>query len=179
MGVGILELPARGSLLLLIFLNTFLLPSICIYYLYRVRHIPDMQLDNPEDRRLPYIITIILYIATTYVLKYRLSPISEIAPRISAGLAGITFSLIVVAVVNRYWKISAHATGVGGVIGALGCVLFRFDAEMLFYPVLAWILLGGALCSARLYMNAHTPAQIAAGLTTGILCSVITVYLWF
>ena len=179
MGVSILDLSAQGSLLLLIFLNTFLLPSICIYYLYRARYIPSMHMNQPEDRRLPYMVTVILYMATTYVLKFKLSPISEMAPRLAAGLGGITFSLLVVLLVNRYWKISAHATGIGGVIGIIGCVLFKFNTDMLLFPMLGWILIGGFLCSARLYLNAHTPAQILAGLGTGIISAIFTVFFWF
>jgi hypothetical protein len=177
-GVSALELPAIGSLLLLIFLNTFIAPSVIIYYFHRFGVISSLHVDNLRERRLPYLVSIIIYGFAAYLFGWKLQPIGELAPQISIILAGVTVSLIFVALVSLFWKISAHATGIGGAIGILTSLLLRFDETTLFVPLLLTIVMGGFLMSARLQLNAHTWAQIAAGVLGGIAVGTCTVFLF-
>lgn len=177
-GVSALELPALGSLLLLIFLNTFVAPSVIIYYFHRFGLISSLHVDNLRERRLPYLVSIIIYGFAAYLFGWRLQPIGELAPQISIILVGVTVSLVFVALVSLFWKISAHATGIGGTIGILGALLMRFDETSLFIPLLLTVIIGGFLMSARLHLNAHTPAQIAAGIAGGIAVGAGTVTLF-
>jgi hypothetical protein len=177
-GVGALELPALGSLLLLIFLNTFIAPSVIIYYFYRFGLLSSLHVDNLKERRLPYLASIIIYAFASYLFGWRLQPIGELAPQISIILAGVTVSLIFVAAISLFWKISAHATGVGGSIGILTSLLLRFDEPALFIPLLLTIVMSGFLMSARLQLNAHTSGQIAAGVLGGIVVGAGTVFLF-
>jgi hypothetical protein len=177
-GVGALELPALGSLLLLIFLNTFIAPSVIIYYFYRFGLLSSLHVDNLKERRLPYLVSIIIYAFASYLFGWRLQPIGELAPQISIILAGVTVSLLFVAAISLFWKISAHATGVGGSIGILTSLLLRFDEPALFIPLLLTIVMSGFLMSARLQLNAHTSGQIAAGVLGGIVVGAGTVFLF-
>ena len=178
-GVGALELPALGSLLLLIFLNTFVAPAVIIYYFYRFGLVSSLHVDNLRERRLPYLVSAIIYAISTYLFGWKLQPIAELAPQISVILGSATLSLIIVALVSLFWKISAHATGIGGAIGIVMALLMRYDESTLLNPLLIAIVTGGFLMSARLYMNAHNLAQIAAGVFCGIFIGVGTVYYYF
>jgi hypothetical protein len=179
MGVSTLDLTAQRSLLLLIFLNTFLAPSLLIFYFYRSGYISSMHLDSLPDRRLPYLTTLLIYGLCTYVFGWQFHPVSELAPQIAVVLGSITFSLAVVALVSMWWKISAHATGIGGGMGALGGIFLRFGDSSLFFPILAGVLITGVLLSARLHLNAHTPSQTVAGLGLGVGISIAAVFLFF
>ena len=178
-GVSALELPGLGSLLLLIFLNTFIAPTIIIYYFYRLGIISTLHVDSLAERRLPYLASIIIYTIATYLFGWKLQPIAELAPQIAILLGSVTISLIIVAVVSLFWKISAHATGMGGAIGILTSLIIRFEEHLLLTPLLIAILITGFLLSARLYLNAHTPAQIMAGFACGLAVSSATVYFFF
>jgi membrane-associated phospholipid phosphatase len=171
-GVSSLELPEIGSLLLLIFLNTFVAPSLVVYYMYRFGLTTTLQIESLAERRLPYLASILLYGLATYLFGWKLQRIGEMAPQISVFLWSATVALIVVFLVSLYWKISAHATGLGGVLGTLICLLIRFDEPLLLYPVLLTIVICGLVISARLQQNAHTPAQVLAGLFAGVAVSV-------
>ena len=138
-----------------------------------------MHVENLRERRLPYLVSIIIYGISTYLFGWKLQPIGELAPQISIVLGSVTVSLILVALISLFWKISAHATGVGGAIGILTALLMRFDEPDLLIPLLLTILTGGALMSARLQLNAHTPAQILAGIISGLTIGVSTVYYYF
>ena len=178
-GVSALSTAARGSLLFLLFLNTFVVPALMIYTFYRLGIIRNLYLDARSERQLPYLITLILYALSTYLFGWQFQPISELAPQIAVVLGSITLSLVVVALVSLRWKISAHATGMGGFLGALGGVIVRYGDFSLFFPLLIGILLTGIVLSARLRLNAHTPAQVVAGLAVGLFISILAVSMFF
>ncbi|WP_229368222.1 hypothetical protein [Telluribacter humicola] len=179
LGINTLSLSAQGSLLLLLFMNTFLAPALVIFYFYKLGYIRSLHLDNLADRRLPYITTVIIYTFATYLFGWQFEPISDLAPGISIVLGSITFSMAVVALISLRWKISAHATGMGGCLGAIACLFLRYGDTTLFYPLILGILITGWLMSARLHLNAHTPAQVGAGLALGVVVSTVAIFTFF
>lgn len=178
-GVSALEFPAIGSLLLLIFINTFVAPAVIIYYFHRFGLVSSLHVENLKERRLPYLVCAVLYGISTYLFGWQLQPIGELAPQISIILGSATVSLIFVAVVSLFWKISAHAAGIGGAIGILAALLMRFDESTLLNPLLLTIIAGGFVMSARLQMNAHTPFQIFSGILGGFLIGNAAIYFFF
>lgn len=141
--------------------------------------ISSLHVEDAAERRIPYIACVIIYGLATYLFGWQLQPIGELAPQISVILASVTLSLALIAMVSYFWKISAHATGIGGAIGMLSGLMIRFDESTLLLPLLLTILIGGWLMSARLQLNAHTPLQILAGVFCGLLVSSGTVYYFF
>ena len=178
-GVIALSASARVSLLVLLFLNTFVAPALVIYYMYRLGVVESLQLQTLRDRRLPYLLTIIIYSLSTYLFGWQFQPISELAPQIAVVLGSITVSLVLVALISLGWQISAHATGMGGCLGALGGVILRFGDFSLFFPLVISVVITGLLLSARLHLNAHTLAQVVTGLGLGVLVSMAAVFLFF
>lgn len=178
-GVSAFELPALGSLLLLLWLNTFIAPAIMMFYFKKMGMITSLYVEDAAERRVPYIACVVIYGLATYLFGWQLQPIGELAPQISVILASVTLSLAVIAMVSYFWKISAHATGIGGAIGLLSGLMIRFDESALLLPLLFTILIGGCLMSARLQLNAHTPTQILAGVFCGLFVSSGTVYFFF
>lgn len=178
-GVSAFELPALGSLLLLLFLNTFIAPALVVYYFQKMGIISTMHVDDLAERRLPYLACIIIYGIATYLFGWKLQPIAELAPHIAIILGAATISLLIVTVVSLFWKISAHATGIGGSLGMLTGLLIRHDEAQLLIPLIFTVLIAGWLLSARLHLNAHTPAQILVGVICGVFVSSLTVYFFF
>lgn len=167
--VGLMSL--KMGLLLLIFLQTFILPVFSIYALYRFGFVNDLKMETLEDRRIPYLVTVAIYtfVATFFTMKLKQ------LPEVALIMTGITFSIAAVALISLYWKISAHAVGISGTLGALIGVLIKFGSYELFYPIIAVIIIAGFLLSARLHLNAHTPAQIVAGSFMGLIVSLSVV----
>ena len=125
-GVSAFELPALGSLLLLLCLNTFIAPALIIYYFRKMGVISSIYVDDVTERRLPYLACVVVYGIATYLFGWQLQPIGELAPQISVILASVTLSLVLVTMVSYFWKISAHGTGIGGSIGMLSALIVRF-----------------------------------------------------
>jgi membrane-associated phospholipid phosphatase len=71
--------------------------------------------------------------------------------------------LAALALINIFWLISIHATGIMATLVIVG-MIFGWAAGI--GIVLPFVI---AVCAVRLYLKRHTPAQIVAGLVLGIL----------
>ena len=176
LGMDAFSVSLRLSLLVLIFVGTFAVPSLLIYYLFRSGYVQRLQLDTLADRRLPYFLTALIYFFLAYLFAFRMQGISDLAPEIGMLIGGIAMSILLVGLISLSWQISAHTVGIGGVVGIITSFIFRFSITDLFLPLLLLVLLAGLVASARLKLNAHTPAQISAGLALGLIVSFVTVY---
>ncbi len=166
----------RLSLLVLIFVGTFAVPSLLIYYLFRSGYVQSLYLNTLADRRLPFFLTALIYLFLAYLFAFRMEGISSLAPEIGILLGGIAVSILLVGIISLSWQISAHSVGISGVVGIIGSMMLRFGLTDLFFPLLLLVLLAGFVASARLKLNAHTPAQISVGLMLGLTVSFLTVY---
>lgn len=178
MGLDTFSGTLRISLWVLIVVGTFAVPSLLILFLFRSGYIRDLQLDDRSDRRIPYLLTGFVYSFLTFLFAFRMQLVSEVAPEIAIILGSITISILLVGVISLFWKISAHSVGIGGSIGALAAIMFKFSETDLLYTLTAFIVLAGLIASARLHLNAHTLSQVCAGLFLGILVSLATVFLF-
>ena len=178
--LGLDAFPAgfRSSLLLLITVGTFGVPAILIYYLFRSGFIPSLYLEERLDRRLPYLLTGIIYSVLTILFATRMQLVSDTSPQIAVILGGITVSIWLVGIISLYWKISAHSVGIGGVLGTLITITVKLGETDLIFLLVLFVGLAGLLMSARLYLNAHTLAQVNLGLLMGLIISVLAVWLW-
>ncbi|MBC3786518.1 hypothetical protein [Spirosoma utsteinense] len=176
LGVDVYAPTIRLSLLVLIFVGTFGVPALLIYYLYRSGLVQTLHLTTLADRRLPFFLTALVYVLLTYLFAFRMDLISTIAPEIGVLLGSIALSILLVGIISLYWQISAHSVGISGVVGILAGVMLKFSLTELFVPLLLSVLLTGLVGSARLRLNAHTPAQIGAGVVLGLIVSLVAVF---
>lgn len=168
----------RVSLLVLIFVGTFMVPSVLLYYLFRIGYVQDMQLTSLTDRRLPYFLTALIYLLVAYLFTFRMQAVSTLAPEIGILISSTAISILIVGLISLSWQISAHGVGVGGVLGTIASLIVKFSITDLFIPLIVLVLLTGFVSSARLKLNAHTPIQLGAGLALGLVIGLCTVY-WF
>ncbi|GAB3723224.1 hypothetical protein [Spirosoma lituiforme] len=168
----------RLSILVLVFVGTFMVPSLLIYYLYRSGYVSSLQLTTLADRRLPYFLSALIYFITAYLFTFQMQGLSTLAPEIGIIIGSIAVSILFVGIISLSWQISAHGVGIGGVVGVIGSLMLKFGLTDLFVPLLLLVMLSGFVASARLRLNAHTPAQVGAGLALGLLVSLLTVS-WF
>ncbi len=162
--MGVSNDDIRNKILMLLVVCTFLIPMLSTYMLYRLGSIKSLHMEDRQDRLFPFIAATLFYILTTYLFVKQLSALYLI----TLILSGITFCLLLVTVVSFFWKISAHSVGIAGIVGFLIGLYYQYAAIEYFYPLLLVVLLAGLLMSARLYLNAHTPAQVLAGAAAGL-----------
>lgn len=147
------------------FFFTGLVPLVVILFLIRRGEVTDLYITNPQERTMPYFYTLCGYGFWCYFLY----GVLHLPMFFLYSAIGATVALAVVMFINKYWKISAHLTGLGGLIGGI-LSWFLYFHVMPSVGLIA-LLLGIALLLmyARLYVNAHTPLQVVCGFLLGIL----------
>jgi membrane-associated phospholipid phosphatase len=141
----------------LLFLSTFFTsigPMLFIFWLYATDRISDLDMSIREEREKVFGVFVIFYLLGTIALWLTHSPRLLIAT-----MAGYSLSTIVVQYITRYWKISTHALGITAPLVALSLL---YGTQPLPFLVLIPM-----VCWARVYLKAHTVAQVIAGAALG------------
>jgi hypothetical protein len=175
LGIEGMDTTFRWIVIGFVFIYTFAIPAYLVYLLKRWGIISSMKLENLRERRIPYLLTAIIYAVLGYFLYNKNSSLFACA----YILWSISLVILCIAVISFWWQISAHAAGIGGVVGALAGIMVKFGEGNLFIPLLCSMVVAGYLIGARLQLNAHTPRQVWAGLSLGIALSILSVFYFF
>ncbi len=151
----------------IVYAFTVLLPMLGIYIYQKINGWSLRHLGHKEKRIVPYAMTILSYVCCL-LLMYRLS-----IPRSLSGIiVAALMAMIICAVINVWWKISAHMTAIGEFVG--GLVSFSF---VFYYNPLGWfcfaILLSGALGTSRIILRQHSLSQVLVGFLVGFVCGIL------
>ena len=151
---------------------TLIIPIILLLFLWRKGYIDSLHIDNAKQRTTPYIYTLICYGFWAYFLRVTLH-LPEFLLLIAIGAIA---ALLAVTIINHWWKISAHLTGFGGLLGGICSFALNYSTLplVLIIIVLVFALL---LMYARLYLNAHTPLQVVCGFLLGLLSTFIPTFI--
>lgn len=153
----------RQYLYLVIFVSTFLMPSLLTWMMVQKGWISNIELNERSERHLPYLITLSCYIAAAYLL-FKLP-----LPRMfSLTIMGAAMAILIAFFINLRWKISIHMIGIGGLLGLFYGFGKYFHMKTMFILVLISII-AGVVASARLYRKSHTPGQVYIGFVVGFL----------
>lgn len=149
------------------FLSTALLPGLFIYLLVRNGAAGDIELSDRRERAVPYLIFLTSVLAFVYLSHRMLMPFWLLAL-----LVGACVALAIALCVNFAWKISAHAIGVGGLLGAIMGVAesYRINPYGAFIIVL---MIAGLVGTSRIFLKRHTPMQVYAGFCLGFICTFV------
>jgi hypothetical protein len=158
-----LLLPARASiwLLFLIFLMTFLLPSMNFLFFRFTGTIKDLALTERRDRILPFVFISLLYSLVTYMFYWKFP-----VPNLLKLMLIVTTMVIVCALVTPFYKVSVHSLAVWGIIGIL-VPLNQATDGLLLYPLAVLLVIAGVVMSSRLLLDAHVPREVAVGGVVG------------
>ena len=148
-----------------------IIPIGSLYVMYRSNIITSMSIPDRKERIPIFIITLFYYLLTYYFLrKIHVTNLDFLGAFMSFLTGGIVLTGLSL-LITFFWKISIHAIGISGLAGA-----FLGFSELLF-PIqngegitiinTLLLLLVGVICSARLYLKAHSFLQIIAGITLG------------
>lgn len=148
--------------LLRVFLLTFFFPAFTVMLLVQLKFVSNYELPKREERIIPFIATGFFYIWTFYVY-YNVGAYSAY----QAILLGASISIFLGLLINvLFFKISAHASGVGGLV-AFVMILLPI-AQLNMTPIfLLSILAAGLVGTSRLYLKAHTGREVLSGYFLG------------
>lgn len=153
------------------FIITALLPFSVISILYKLGKISDIGVNQRKDRLIPILSATICYIIFAIYL-YNIN-----APGWMFSFAiGATIASFVAGIVNLWWKLSGHCTGIGGLLAltfiiSAGKIYSPGINPMLYFSIMT--LLVGLIGTSRLVLNRHTLWQVIAGTANGIISMLI------
>lgn len=133
------------------FIFGFIAPIALFLYLRKKGKLVDQDASIKEERTFPFIIAIVFYVlGLLLMINFNLNIIS-----IAFWFCYISNTLITI-IINKYWKISAHAMGATGPFAA---VVFAFGSlGLVMLPIV--ILVGWA----RIELKCHTLSQVVVGI---------------
>jgi hypothetical protein len=147
---------------------TIILPLLSIFFLIKKGMVSSLEMSNHKERSLPLFITVLWMSLGFYMLNHTL-----IYPYLlKAELFGAILIIIFAAIISKFWKISLHLLGIGGVVGIF-IALQLIEGEALDL-LLIFILLSITLGVARIKQKAHNHTQVYMGFLLGMSVEVIT-----
>ncbi len=169
---------AQGwALILQVFFSTFCLPAMAVAMMKGLGLIDSFQMEDRRERIIPYIAT-----ATFYLWIFMSIRTNTTIPTIfTAAMLGTIISLFITFFINNFSKISAHAVGMGGLVGIIVVALrwvtysffyVNFFGQKLeiasFWVLISALLIAGSVCSARLWLQAHELKDIIGCFMVGL-----------
>lgn len=158
---------SKWQIITTVFAFTFLLPVLNIYLMYKLNRIKSITLSHRSERTFPYIMTAIFYYGLFY-LFYDLRIYETI--KLFVFCAGT--AILITALINLKYKISAHLVGIGGLIGMMVSLMYLYHYDLFIFIIIG-IVVAGIVASSRVYLKEHTPSQVYTGFMLGIACQLI------
>lgn len=151
----------------IVFGSTILLPTILVGLYRRWKGWKRIHLRYQSNRVVPFVIHILCYAFTYYIMRV------HHMPRFMLGILIVAILIQTVClIINVWWKVSVHSAGAGGLIGGVWAysLLFGFDP---IWWLCATILLAGIVQTSRMVLRQHTLSQVLVGTLIGIVCGYV------
>jgi nitrate reductase NapE component len=158
------SMAAKKQTLLIVFINAVAFPILAVVLLKAVGFIQSIFLKTQKDRIIPYMACGIFFFWAYLVFKNQTN-----YPLISSSfLLGVFLASSAALLANIYFKISMHATGVGGLLGIF-LLIMKSNTMLMTWPLCIAIAITGLVCTARLLISDHSTKEIYIGLIAGLL----------
>lgn len=152
----------RWRWLAMVAINTLLLPLLCVLLLKALGFIESIRMHRLKDRVIPLIASMIFYFWAYQVAKGTDMPFI-----LNVLLLGNFWGIILVFMVSIFYKVSMHTAASGSILGIV-IVLMIINPINMQLPLFAALLIAGLTGTARLALNAHTPAEVWLGYAIGV-----------
>ncbi|MGL4411032.1 MAG: hypothetical protein ACRCZM_10465 [Bacteroidales bacterium] len=154
----------------LVFIMTGLIPALCMLAMFKMGMVSNHEISNREERMPAYLFTISSYLFCIFLL-YRF----KVPIWVTTFIVGGTLSIAVNMIITRWWKISAHLTGIGAVVGSIYSMCHIQQINPM-WMLITSVVLSGALGTARISLKQHTLGQVVCGFICGFTCVFCSVY---
>lgn len=160
---------SERTLILTVFITTYLLPMLFVYFLKKMKMIESYEMETNEERKFPLLfLTIISYVLSLMLHKTQI--VEELAVFYFAMALTLLISYFLLYI---HFKISLHAIGIGGLLGFLGVLSFSYELNLIVLLALFFII-AGIIMTSRLKLKAHEGNEVYIGFIIGVLSQIIT-----
>jgi len=161
--IFVMPLEHRYLTLLMVFLISFVMPSLIIFILYKLGFIKSLQMKTRQERVLPLFTVSVFFYATYYLLKQE-----SYYALFNIFMLGTTLLAILSVLINYFTKISLHMVAQGCLLGTLAGFALGYNQQFteLLYLL---VIIAGFTGFARLKLGAHNPGQVYGGYLMGFV----------
>ncbi len=170
--LSLLDPSAKRAILFVMALGTLLFPMMMVPVLYYRNLISSLQAASREERFLPYLVILILYIIT-FVYFVRL-PLSHV---IHGYVLSVSILLLVMMLVTFWFRICGHTTAVGGIVGLIFALVLLYETPLQSFLAAA-ILVAGLVGTARLILGVQRPVEVYTGFLLGFVVVLTTLLVY-
>lgn len=126
--------------------------------------IDSISMPTLKGRAIAYTVVLFFYI-TSYVMLMDVG----LPHMVYALFYGLMSSILLLAIISIFYKISAHTAAMGGAVALLVWMGWHYGLWPL-DALWASLVLAASVASARLLLQVHDSGQVAAGFSLGFLC---------
>jgi len=162
----------QNYIYLVLIFSTVILPLISIFFLIKSGKVSSIEMSNHKERSVPLFRTA-LWMGLGY---YALENILVFSPIIKAELISAISIILIASIISRYWKISLHLLGIGGLVGVL--IALEVMYGNLQHLIIIFILLSGVLAMARIKEKAHNYQQVYIGFLGGVSLELLIILIF-
>jgi len=138
------------------FIFCVLLPFLYLVYLKSNKLVESLDVPNRNQRTTPYLLAAASYAIGLVLLVWYGAP----WPLVALLVCYLGNTLFILSV-NLFWKISAHAMGVGAVVTGFGLVISPlYFWGILLLPIVSW---------SRITLDMHSRGQVIAGSVLSVI----------
>ena len=153
----------------LIVLTSIVFPLLIILFFLLTKRIKSIEMQYHKDRSIPLLLCALSLSLGTFLV----GQILLYAPIIKAELLCAIILLVFASIITKYWKISLHMIGIGGLVGAITGIHLCYGG--LTQVIVPLILTAGIIGVARVMLKAHNNIQIYAGFSLAFLVELVGV----
>jgi len=170
--LSLLSSDAKRAMVMIILLSTLLFPISILPVLYYRKLVSDIQIQKREERTLPFLLILILYILTFIFLKRM-----PLHTQIHAYALTLPLMVFFLLLANIKFKISTHMMGVGGITGLIISLIIIFGLPLQLLFILA-VLVSGLVCTSRIILTDHSGLELYGGYFLGLLVTALTMLIY-
>ena len=162
----------QNYILLILVICTIMLPVLCMLFLIKFDIISSLEMKEKHERPIPLLLT-----GGCLILSLKLTEkLLAFTPVLKKELVGAIIIILLASIISKFWKISLHMLGVGGLIGVLVSLQYLYGglSSMIIY----FMLIAGITAMARIYLKAHNHSQIYFGFIVGFIIECVIILLF-
>lgn len=170
--LSLLDPAAKRAILFVMVLGTLVFPLMILPILYYRNLVSSYQNATREERLIPQIIILVLYIIT-FVYFNRL-PLSRV---IHAYVLSTAVLLFLIILLNLRFHVSVHAAALGGLTGLIIALIFLYETPLQGVLMLS-LLAGGLTGTSRLALGIHGAWEVFSGYLLGFCVVLVCILIY-
>jgi len=163
----------QSTTLLPIFILTIIIPIIAFFILRNLGLVRSVFMPTIKERKYP----LYIHISLLLIVVYKIIP-DQYVPELHfyfLGLIAAAMTALLLLLLKQ--KASMHLMGMGGLFIFLICLSIHFEKNIIL-AISLLVLATGLVATSRLYLKAHSKAELLVGFFIGVLSQLLLVRFW-